>query len=385
MEVENNFLMRLLTVFFALFAGVFCSKVPQGSLGQTPVTPKAGFHVDTLVTDLEVPWGMAFLPGGDLLFTQRNGELRLLHKGKLDPAPITGLPAIRVKGQGGLLDVALHPDFAKNGWIYFTYAKPITENGAELGTTACFRAHLNGHALTNVEEIFEAKPAVKASHHYGSRIAFDRQGMLYLSIGERGSNLVAQSLRNHHGKVIRLFDDGKVPADNPYFGSDTALSEIWTSGHRNPQGMAMNPATGDLWVTEHGPKGGDELNLIQKGHNYGWPVICYGINYDGTILTPDTVKEGMDQPVTFWRPSIAPCGTAFISGKGFPAWKNSVFVGSLAFRFLNRVELEGNTVVHQERLLENIGRVRAIAEGPDGNIYVAVEGPGMIVRLVPGK
>jgi glucose/arabinose dehydrogenase len=293
------------------------------------------------------------------------------------------LPDILAIGQGGLLDLQLHPNYAENNWVYFAYAKPSDSN-PNAGNTAIMRTKLSGNALTNKELLFEGLPATSGSVHFGSRMVFDNLGYLWFGIGDRGNrDLYPQSLDNHAGKILRIHDDGRIPDDNPFVDSLGALPEIYSYGHRNPQGIDLHPQTGRIWMTEHGPRGGDEINLIGKGLNYGWPVISYGINYNGTKFTELTEKEGMEQPQLYWDPSIAPCGTVFITGDRYPAWKHNLLIGSLKFRYLERVELDGNTPVAQEKLLEGIGRVRHVAMGPDGYIYVAVEKPGFIVKLIP--
>jgi len=357
------------------------------SIEHTPRTPlvhkseKLDFKVDTVLSGLKIPWGMVFLPNGDMLFTERGGELHLYQNGKLHPDPIANVPEVLAKGQGGLLDIELHPNYKENGWIYISYS---SEEGEEKGAqTALIRARLENHALVDKELVFKASPNIQTAHHYGGRIEFDREGYLYLSVGERGKRELAQDLDNYHGKVLRMHDDGSVPEDNPFVDNKNAMPEIWSYGHRNQQGMSLEPSTGLLWEHEHGPRGGDEVNIIQKGVNYGWPAITYGINYNGTIITKDTVKAGMEQPVIFWRPSIAPCGMDFVESDMYEPWQGNILVGSLKFRYLKRLEVQGKAITHQETLLENIGRVRAIEQAPDGYVYVAIEGPGMIVRLVP--
>lgn len=345
---------------------------------------KLTFTVDTVVSGLKVPWGLAFLPNGDMLIADRSGELRLFQNGKLHPDPIKGLPEVRAKGQGGLFDLELHPNYEENGWIYMSFASPAKKDEEGEGANTEFvRAKLKNHELVNVESLFKASPNYKKNNHFGGRIEFDNDGYLYLSIGDRQGRDENQTVNNYRGKVFRLNDDGSIPKDNPFVGQKDAKPETFSYGHRNPQGLAMNPVTGDIWEHEHGPKGGDEINIIRKGHNYGWPAITYGINYSGTIITKDTVREGMDQPVTFWRPSIAPCGMDFVTSDKYENWKNNLLVGSLRFRYIKRVEIENDEVVHQETLLDGIGRVRVIREAPDGYIYVGVEGPGMVIRLVP--
>lgn len=341
------------------------------------------FVVDTVVTGLQVPWGLAFLPDGDMLISERSGGLYRFSKGKLSQ-PVEGVPEVLAKGQGGLMDICLHPGYEKNGWIYFSYASPKPGSDNLIGNTAIFRARLKGNRLTDQQVIFKGTPETNKYHHYGGKLAFDRQGHLYFGVGDRGQHFdFPQKLDNTNGKIHRINDDGTIPADNPFVNTPGALPSVYSYGHRNPQGTCVHPVTGELWETEHGPMGGDELNHIVAGGNYGWPVICYGINYDGTVLTEFTEKEGMEQPVYYWLPSIAPCGMTFLTGNRYKKWGNNLFVGSLRFKYLERIVLRGHSVQHHEKLLLNIGRVRNVAVSPDGLIYVAIETPGKIVRLVP--
>ena len=339
------------------------------------------FKVDTIAVDLKNPWGMAWLPDGRMLFTERSGEIRVVKDGKLTEDRISGVPEVYARGQGGLLDIKLHPNYAENGWIYISYSSPNPDG--EGANTAIMRAKLQGNSFVNQEKLFQATPYSTRGQHYGSRIVFDDQGYMFFSVGERGQMENAQNLGNHSGKIHRLHDDGRVPTDNPFVGNDAAMPSIWSYGHRNPQGMIRDASTGTIWAHEHGPRSGDELNIVEKGKNYGWPEISYGINYNGTILTEYQEKEGMEQPVHQWTPSIAPCGMAHYTGDLFPEWKGNLFVGALSFRYLARVVIDGDKFVEEEKLLDQIGRVRAVEQGPDGYIYVATEGPGMIIRLMP--
>lgn len=349
------------------------------------VFPSEGQTVklDTVASGLKSPWGMAFLPDGDLLVTDRNGEVYRVGKGG-QKTTVSGGPSVVVEGQGGLLDVALHPDFAQNGFVYMSYSAMKMEGDQKLSSTAVVRAKLAGNTLTDQKIIFEALPYSKTRHHYGSRLQFDKQGFLYISVGDRGSEKEnPQFLDRDAGKVHRIHDDGRIPTDNPFVGKGDAHGSVYSYGHRNPQGMTRNPETGAIWTDEHGPRGGDEVNIIKKGANYGWPVICYGINYDGKPITNLTAKEGMEQPLTYWLPSIGPSGMAFVEGNKYPGWKGDLLVGSLRFQYLNRCVLEGNKVVKEENLLKNIGRLRNVKMGPDGYIYVSVEDPGYLFRLMP--
>lgn len=341
------------------------------------------FVIDTVVLGLDVPWGLAFLPNGDLLISERSGTLHTFAKGKLSP-PIEGLPPIMAFGQGGLLDLALHPDYDENGWIYISYSALNTESNKRIGNTAVMRARLEGNKLIDQELLFRGTPDTNRGQHFGCKLAFDGKGYLYFGIGERGQHFdFPQKLDNSNGKIHRIHDDGRIPADNPFVNTLGAIKSIYCYGNRNPQGNCFHPVTGDLWETEHGPMGGDELNIIKPGANYGWPVISYGKNYDGTTLTELTHKEGMEQPIIQWTPSIAPCGMTFVTGNRFKNWENNILVGSLRFNYVERIVLDNQKVVHQEKLVEGIGRVRNVVMSPEGLVYIGLENPGRIVRLVP--
>ena len=342
---------------------------------------KMKFGVDTITSALNNPWGLAFLPDGRILVTERAGEIRIIKDGKLLDEKITGVPAVYAQGQGGLLDIQLHPDYENNGWVYISYSKP----GNDGGGTTIIRGKIDGNALTDVQELFSAQPFVNSGAHFGCRIAFDGKGYMFFSSGERGTMANAQTLTNHLGKILRLHDDGRVPSDNPFVNTPGAKPEIWSYGHRNPQGLIWDKETGNLWDHEHGPRGGDELNLIEKGKNYGWPEITYGINYDSTSITDKTSKEGLEQPVTYWVPSIAPCGMTKVTSDKYPGWKNNFLVGALSLQHIARVELDNGKYVKQEKLLEKTARFRALAQSPDGYIYAATESPGMLLKLIPVK
>ena len=340
---------------------------------------KLNYKVDTIATGLQNPWGLTFLPNNDLLVTERSGEIRIIRDGKLLEYKINGVPEVYEKGQGGLFEILLHPNYESNGWLYISYAAP----GKGGGNTAIMRAKLGGFNLINKEVIFQAEPFSSGGNHFGGPMEFDKDGYLYFSVGERGKRANAQTLKNHSGKIHRLHDDGSIPDDNPFVNTSGAKHEIYTYGNRNPQGMAIHPETGEIWTHEHGPKGGDEINIIKAGINYGWPEATYGKNYSGTTITKFTSKKGMADPLHYWVPSIAPCGMSFVTGDRYHSWKGNLLIGSLKFRYIARLELDGEKVIHEEKLIENLGRVRAITQGPDGFIYVSTEGPGMVVRLVP--
>ncbi|RDC62288.1 PQQ-dependent sugar dehydrogenase [Adhaeribacter pallidiroseus] len=345
------------------------------------VAKPVAFTVEKLHEGFTNPWGMAWLPDGRLLVTERAGDILVFKNNKFTGEKLSGVPKVFAEGQGGLLDIKLHPDYATNKWIYISYAKPV-EGGA---TTAIMRFKLQGNQLVEKKDIFEAQPYLKADFHFGSRIVFDKDKFLYFSSGERGTQPKVQELNNDHGKIHRIYDDGRVPQDNPFVNQKDARPTIWTYGHRNPQGMVYDATTNRIWAVEHGPKGGDELNLIQKGKNYGWPKTSYGINYDGTILTEFKEMAGVTNPVRYWVPSIGPCGMAQVTSDRYPEWKGNLLVGALAFRHIARVQLNDAQYVTEEKLVQDIGRVRCVAESPDGYIYAITEGPGLLIRLTPNK
>jgi aldose sugar dehydrogenase len=353
------------------------------------------FRLVTVVDGLQHPWGLVFLPGGDMLVTERAGRLRIVRDGALLPDPVDGVPAVQFRGQGGLMDVALHPDFESNNLLYLSYSKPNADNS--LATTAVVRGRYQNGALTGVEEIFEAEAWGNSIGHYGSRLAFDHDGYLFITIGDRMApptgDLYAhpsQDLTNHQGTIVRLHDDGRVPEDNPFVGRDDVLPEIWSYGHRNQQGLAVHPETGAVWSNEHGPQGGDELNYIEPGLNYGWPVIGHGVQYgSGAQIHEGTHRDGMEQPALYWVPSIAASGLMIYDGDEFPAWRGSVFSGGMSaqHQVLSRAVVEGSEVVHEELLLPGELRIRDVRQGPDGYIYLAVDHRAgnltPIVRLEP--
>lgn len=360
------------------------------------------YNVVTVVDGLQDPWSIAFLPGGEMLVTERPGQLRVVRNGVLDPEPVAGTPEVRYAGQGGLLDVVLHPDFESSRLIYLSFSKP-SEDGSE-ATTAVARGRWEDGSLVGLEEIFEAVAWGRGGSHFGSRLAFDADGYLFITIGDRGASPAmetaylhpAQDLTSHQGTIVRLHDDGSVPADNPFVGRADALPEIWSYGHRSPQGLAIHPETGDIYMSEHGAQGGDELNLVLRGRNYGWPVAGYGTQYGGTRLVSTREVLGMEEPLQHFTPSIAPSGLMVYTGGRFPEWRNSVFMGGMAHPQIARLPLvgEGEDVhvgeLERPPLMVGFGRIRAITQGPDDLIYVAIDdrrGGGLtpIVRLEPGE
>lgn len=348
--------------------------------GQTHTSEAAEFEVEVVASGLEFPWGMTFLPDGEILVTEKPGRLRVVRDGRLDPDPIAGVPEVYYDGQGGLLDVALHPDFGDNRLVYLSYSKP----GSAGATTAVIRGRLEAGALEDVEEIFEARAWAQGGRHFGSRLAFDREGYLFVTIGDRGEMEAAQDRSNHQGTTVRLHDDGRIPDDNPFIGEEGILPEIFTYGNRSPQGLTVHPETGALWQTEHGPRGGDELNILRPGANYGWPEVTYGINYNGRPISDAQEQEGIEPPLHYWDPSIATSGIAIYEGDRFPGWRGDVFVGGLVGQQLARLEMDGTRVVAEETLLEGSGRIRDVRTGPDGTLYLLMdEGNARMLRLVP--
>ncbi|MDP2241359.1 MAG: PQQ-dependent sugar dehydrogenase [Burkholderiales bacterium] len=366
----------------AIFAAAVSNAAAQNRVVQSE---KQAFRIVSLVEGLDHPWSMAFLPDGRMLVTERPGRLRVVSRDfRLDPRPIAGVPPVAAVGQGGLFDVVLHPEYAGNGWIYLAYNGP----GAGGHGTELMRARLDGHRLVQAQVLFRLEPKTSAGQHFGGRIVFDRKGHVYLTLGDRGDKDRAQRLDDHAGSVIRLHDDGRVPADNPFVKRAGAKPEKFTLGNRNMQGAALHPVTGELWTHEHGPQGGDEINVMRAGRNYGWPVITYGANYGfGTRIGEGTHKPGMEQPLYKWVPSIAPSGMAFYDGDKFPNWRGNLLVGALRDQMLVRLELDGEKVVKEERLIKNnIGRIRDVRVGPDGYVYLlSDESDGVLARLEPVK
>lgn len=366
----------LVLPFLLLLVSLAACASEQGSTDGS-----ADYRVVPLAGGLSHPWALAFLPDGDILISERPGLLRIFRDGALLPDPVPGLPDITATGQGGLLDLALHPGFEDNRWLYFTYAAAV-DRGV---TTRLARARFDGDRLQDVEVLFTAEPASRGGRHFGSRIVFDNDGYVFLSVGDRGDMPRAQRLDDHAGSIIRLHDDGRVPEDNPFVGRADARPEIYAWGVRNPQGMTLHPETGMLWEHEHGPRGGDEINIIESGLNYGWPVITHGIDYSGAVIGEGIrEKEGMEQPLHHWTPSIAPSGMAFYEGDAFPGWDGDLLVGALAHRHLARLSLDDDAVVSEVRMLEDQNRRIRDVRVRDGLIYVLTDhDPGELLRIEP--
>lgn len=365
------------------------SSFPKPEPGKVTTTQYESYKIETLIeSGLKDPWALAFLPDGRKLVTEKAGRLRIIEAdGKLNPEPVKGTPAVIEHGQGGLMEVAVHPDYEKNGWIYLGFADG-TREGKEVKTiTAYVRGKIKDGQWVEQQQIFKAEPQFynDAGIHFGTRLVFDGKGYIYFIVGERGGRMEVQDVANPKGKIYRLRDDGTVPDDNPKFEGKTPVPGVWTYGHRNPQGLDIDPRDGSIYNTEHGPRGGDELNWVLPGHNYGWPVITYGMDYDGSPISNKTAEEGMDQPVTYWQPSIATCGLAFYRGDKFPKWKNDLLVGALAQQEIRRLRLVDHKVTEQEVVLKGIGRIRDIKSAKDGFIYVVLNGPDRVIRLVPAE
>lgn len=337
------------------------------------------FTLDLVAEDLGVPWGMVQLPDGELIVSDRYGSMTRINS-RGEKFALSGIPEHESRGQGGLLDLELHPNYAENGWIYLSYSS-VNDNSY---STSVIRFRLENDRLVDSELVFEAQPYLRTGHHFGSRLEFDNEGYLYVTVGDRGRrDELPQDLGAAAGKVHRIHDDGRIPKDNPFVNDKSAVASVYTWGHRNPQGMAKHPVSGKIWTHEHGPRGGDEINILVPGTNYGWPLVTHGINYVGTRITKFKDKEGYASPLHHWTPSIAPCGMAFVTSERYPGWQGHLLVGSLKFAYLNLVKLDGEKVIAEEKLLEGIGRLRNVIQGSDGYIYIGVENPGRVYRIVP--
>ncbi|MDN7125310.1 PQQ-dependent sugar dehydrogenase [Pseudidiomarina sp. 1APP75-32.1] len=361
-----------------------CSTLVTTSYAAEGQSERHKFEVTTVAEGLSFPWGIAFLPNGEALITEKSGSLRRVGLNGVISEPITGVPDVVYKSQGGLLDVALDPDFADNSWVYLSYSEADPEGG-EGNSTAVARGKLFGNNLQDVEVIFRGAPKYKSNAHFGSRLAFSADGYLFITLGDRYSAMDdAQTLDNHHGKIVRIWPDGAIPEDNPFVNTEGALPEIWSYGHRNVQGAAMNPMTDELWTIEHGPKGGDEVNIPVAGGNYGWPVATYGVDYDGSIISEKTHVEGTLQPFYYWVPSIATSNAIFYTGSEFPAWQGDLLVSALKASKVARLDLQDGRMMHEEALFGDVveQRIRDIEQGPDGAIYLITDDRnGKLLRI----
>ena len=368
--------MKLMSILLAV--SVWTIAIPSHAVS----TADKNLQIDKVAEGLGIPWGMAILPDGKMLVTQRDGKLSLVNLDSGDSAEISGVPAVKAEGQGGFLDVALSPDYADSGWIYFTYSKDVDGQGA----TTLARAKLDGNALADWKDLIVTQSRTSKGQHYGSRIVFDQQGHVFFSIGDRGERDMAQDLQRHNGKVLRLNLDGSVPQDNPFTGDDKALPEIWSYGHRNPQGLFYNAETQQLWGIEHGPRGGDEINLIEAGKNYGWPEASHGKEYYAPVsIGKGKEVDGMENPQKVYIPSIAPSGLVQYQGDAFPEWQGDLFSGALALQHLNQVKIQDNEAVDETRYLRSMNkRIRNVIESPEGWLYVSTD-DGEIYRIQPAN
>ncbi len=368
---------KLLCISIIVVFNLNCSSEPEAQVTDSNTT----YTLEQVLDQSFIPWGMEWLPTGEFLITDRAGDLWVMEDGVLRSEPVSGLPDVYASGQGGLLDLELHPDYENNGWIYISMSS--SEGEGDGGNTKIIRAKLNGNELTDIEELYKGVPNTTRGVHFGSRLEFDDEGYLYFSIGDRGNrDVLPQDITKDGGKIYRIHDDGRIPSDNPFVNEAGAKTAIYSYGHRNPQGLAKNPNTGKIWEHEHGPRGGDELNIIEPGKNYGWPVISYGINYNGTSFAEDTVREGMENPINYWVPSIAPSGMDFVTSDKYPGWQGDLLIGSMKFSYLVRCDVEGDEIVNEEILFRDVGRVRNVRQGLDGYIYLAIDARG-IFRVVP--
>ncbi|MDA7558915.1 PQQ-dependent sugar dehydrogenase [Flavobacteriaceae bacterium] len=351
------------------------------SCAQKKSNTPTNYTYETVVADINIPWGFVFLPDNSMLITEKSGEL--IHFKNGSKSFIKELPEIIVQGQGGLMDIELHPNYSNNGWIYISYAS--SDGTGKGANTAIMRLKIQNNTAIKKQLLYKATPNSGRGQHFGSRLEFDNDGFLYFSVGDRGNrDINPQSIERDCGKIYRLLDNGNIPVDNPFVKDRNAKKAIYSYGHRNPQGMVKHPTSGKIWIHEHGPRGGDEINIIASGKNYGWPIISYGINYSGTKFTNLTELDGMEQPIHYWKPSIAPSGMEFITSDVYPEWKGNLMVGVLKFQYLNRCIIKNNKVIEEEKLLEGLGRVRSVKQGNDGYLYVGIENVG-IVKIIPKK
>jgi len=384
-KLINNKLIIILGVLFLIPPFLIANNF-QNWDDSIEKTEKETFKIETFIDGFDVPWGMAFLPNKNLIVSDRNGSLWLVDYKSKTKTQIIGVPEVRYKGQGGLLDIQVHPEFINNNYIYIGFTSYLKSKKNKTFTSVV-RGILENNSLTDQKIIYKADDIYYSSNtvHYGTRIVFDKEGYLYFSIGDRGERNQAQLLDYPNGKIHRLHDDGSIPKNNPFIQEKNAIKSIWTYGNRNPQGLAIHPVSAIIFETEHGPRGGDELNILSSGKNYGWPEITYGKNYSGTTITKYTHKEGMEQPVIHWTPSIAVCGIDFYDGEIFKNWKNDLLVSSLKFENLYRLKIKDNKVTEQEIVYRAGSRIRDVETGPEGFIYLALEDPGRIVRFIPIK
>ena len=377
LEISNNSKIMNIKAFSLL---LFCVGFLACAQEDTTIeTLENDYSHEVIIDNIDIAWGMDFFKDGSFLVTSKDGQL-FYHKNG-NTSKVADVPNVYNRGQGGLLDVKIHPEYPDKPWIYLTHAS--TQVDEEGGHTALVRAEFKDGQVSNMKTLYKAGPNTTKGQHFGSRLEFDKDGYLFMSIGERGAREVnPQDITRDGGKIYRFNEDGSIPEDNPFYMLENSKKAIYSYGHRNPQGMEIHPETGEIWVHEHGPRGGDEINIIKKGANYGWPIISYGINYNGTEFTDNTTMAGMEQPFYYWVPSIAPSGMTFVTSDKYPELKGNLLAGSLKFQYLEHVAFNDNGVQKREKLLDKIGRIRSVEQSPDGFIYVGVEGIG-VVKMLP--
>jgi len=377
--MNNIFNLSVLLIILSNFSCAQDLKPIDSEADNSILVDESNYEMELIFEDENIIWSIEFFEDNSILAAVKSGKL--FHYINGEKIEIGGLPEIYLRGQGGLMDIVLHPDFKENNWLYFSYASEDT--GEKGGNTTISRAKLINNNLVDLEVLYKASPNTRKGQHFGGRLAFDNENYLYFSVGDRGNrDVYPQDITLDGGKIYRIMDDGSIPSDNPFFNSPNAKKAIYSYGHRNPQGMFKHPITGKIWTNEHGPRGGDEINIIKKGKNYGWPKITYGINYSGTTITKNKSLPNMEQPLYYWLPSIAPSSFEYISSDVYPNWKGSLLAGALVFKYIERIGLKNDKVVYRSKIAEDLGRPRDIKQGPDGFVYVSIEGKG-IYKILP--
>lgn len=379
--MNNIFNLSVLLIILSNFSCAQDLKPLDSEADNSILVDESNYEMELIFEDENIIWSIEFFEDNSILAAVKSGKL--FHYINGEKIEIGGLPEIYLRGQGGLMDIVLHPDFKENNWLYFSYASEDT--GEKGGNTTISRAKLINNNLVDLEVLYKASPNTRKGQHFGGRLTFDNENYLYFSVGDRGNrDVYPQDINLDGGKIYRINDDGSIPSDNPFFNNPNAKKAIYSYGHRNPQGMFKHPITGKIWTNEHGPRGGDEINIIKKGKNYGWPKITYGINYSGTTITKNKSLPKMEQPLYYWLPSIAPSSFEYISSDIYPNWKGSLLAGALVFKYIERISLKNDKVVYRSKIAENLGRPRDIKQGPDGFVYVSVEGKG-VYKILPKK
>jgi len=377
--MNNIFNLSVLLIILSNFSCAQDLKPLDSEADNSILVDESNYEMELIFEDENIIWSIEFFEDNSILAAVKSGKL--FHYINGEKIEIGGLPEIYLRGQGGLMDIVLHPDFKENNWLYFSYASEDT--GEKGGNTTISRAKLINNNLVDLEVLYKASPNTRKVQHFGGRLTFDNENYLYFSVGDRGNrDVYPQDINLDGGKIYRINDDGSIPSDNPFFNNPNAKKAIYSYGHRNPQGMFKHPITGKIWTNEHGPRGGDEINIIKKGENYGWPKITYGINYSGTTITKNKSLPKMEQPLYYWLPSIAPSSFEYISSDIYPNWKGSLLAGALVFKYIERISLKNDKVVYRSKIAENLGRPRDIKQGPDGFVYVSIEGKG-IYKILP--